>query len=360
MTKSQPPRKPQRARGRPKKKKVRPAKISLATHQEKNVAIAILRNQGKSCADIVAATGVSKTTVLRGGFATPRKERPGDDDASPTNVSPGVKDRRKLVKRIHKKNPRANSQDIVWALAKEEIHVSKRTVARDQKALGARHLTCDRVQRLSELQKANRLKWCKKLLREHPEDDPWWRSLVFSDESMRGTSDMDHTCWVFPGEARQQRQQARWDFKIHVWGYIGTDGVRCIRQVKGSVVKESYLELLKSTIGKRPWKDKRTWQQDNATAHTAAVVREWLKANVNCLEDWPANSPDLSPIENLWGRMWSDAVRLRPTTADELWSCVEKVFSEYPEEYTTKLVMSFRRRLLKCVEVKGDSVSGDY
>ena len=59
---------------------------------------------------------------------------------------------------------------------------------------------------------------------------------------------------------------------------------------------------MKATLGKRKWKDKRIWQQDNATAHTAKVVKTWLAANVKLLEDWPANSPDLSPIENLWGR----------------------------------------------------------
>jgi len=42
------------------------------------------------------------------------------------------------------------------------------------------------------------------------------------------------------------------------------------------------------------------FQHDNATTHTCHVSRTFLQQqNVNVL-DWPANSPDLSPIEHVW------------------------------------------------------------
>ena len=43
------------------------------------------------------------------------------------------------------------------------------------------------------------------------------------------------------------------------------------------------------------------FQQDGARAHTSAVSRAWLNKNIpNYNENWPPNSPDLSPIKNLW------------------------------------------------------------
>ena len=41
------------------------------------------------------------------------------------------------------------------------------------------------------------------------------------------------------------------------------------------------------------------FQQDGAPAHLTKNSIEFIKSKINLIEDWPANSPDLSPIENL-------------------------------------------------------------
>jgi len=48
------------------------------------------------------------------------------------------------------------------------------------------------------------------------------------------------------------------------------------------------------------------FQQNGARAHTSKATIAWLDANVKHYippEDWPPNSPDLSPIENVWSIM---------------------------------------------------------
>jgi len=50
------------------------------------------------------------------------------------------------------------------------------------------------------------------------------------------------------------------------------------------------------------------FQQDGARAHTSKATITWLDANIRPKhhippEDWPPNSPDLSPIENVWSIM---------------------------------------------------------
>lgn len=354
------PGRPKKKPGRPKKLKKRPAKlVGLRTEHEQMAAVAILASGGSSVRDMAQMTGLSRATVLR-RLGSPERVVAVRKSPTPSPVVLRQKARQKLVKKLHKKRRQSTSSDLVEELAKEGHFVTKRTVARDQRACGARHLTTEKVQKLTETQRETRLKWCRELVAKYPASHAFWQQIVFSDETYRGCSDMDATQWVYPGEARGQRRLTRWDMKVHVWGYVGWGGLRSLHLVEGTVTKDTYLALLKKTVGRRAWKRRRLWQQDNAKPHTANVVKAWLEQNVDCLPNWPPNSPDLSPIENVWGRMWADAMRSYPTSKEQLFDCVSATFNGYSDDYMNNLIESFRRRVLKCIEVNGASISGDY
>ena len=40
------------------------------------------------------------------------------------------------------------------------------------------------------------------------------------------------------------------------------------------------------------------FQQDNNPKHTSKKAKKWMESNKITLLDWPAQSPDLSPIEH--------------------------------------------------------------
>ncbi|MBW0556902.1 hypothetical protein O181_096617 [Austropuccinia psidii MF-1] len=59
--------------------------------------------------------------------------------------------------------------------------------------------------------------------------------------------------------------------------------------------------------------------EDNAPIHTARASTDWRNRHDIQKLDWPAHSPDLNPIENVWKTMKSQISKLyQPQTVDEL------------------------------------------
>jgi len=61
--------------------------------------------------------------------------------------------------------------------------------------------------------------------------------------------------------------------------------------------------------------------------------------------DWPANSPDLNPIENVWAVLKANVKKHRPSTVQQLTRAIYKEWKELTEEYAQALVSSMYRRV---------------
>ncbi len=68
----------------------------------------------------------------------------------------------------------------------------------------------------------------------------------------------------------------------------------------------------------------RCWFHFPAPAHTAKGTKSWFNDHGVTVLDWPANSPDLNPIENLWGIVKRKMRDTRPNNADELKATVKE------------------------------------
>ncbi|GBL99904.1 hypothetical protein AVEN_19410-1 [Araneus ventricosus] len=62
---------------------------------------------------------------------------------------------------------------------------------------------------------------------------------------------------------------------------------------------EKYLMPFAGNIGGRNWK----YQHDNAPIHTSSATKYYLNSKNATVIEWPPMSPDLNPIENVWGIM---------------------------------------------------------
>ncbi len=95
------------------------------------------------------------------------------------------------------------------------------------------------------------------------------------------------------------------------------------------------------------------FQQDLAPAHTAKGTKSWFNDHGVTVLDWPANSPDLNPIENLWGIVKRKLRDTRPNNADELKATVKETWASIPPQQCHKLISSMPRRIEAVIKAKG-------
>lgn len=266
----------------------------------------------------------------------------------------------RLIVRIAKKNPFTSSSAIKDDINKKYgISVSSRTIRRrlnESKLFGR---TAVKKPLVSKKNLKARLEFAKDNI-----DRPlsFWKNVLWSDESKfnRFGSDGKRQVW----RPVNQEFNPRYTIKtikhgggnVMVWAAFSWHGVGPIVKIDSKMDKFLYKSILKDHM--LPFADDNlpliwTFMHDNDPKHTSGLVKDWIIDEKIRMLKWPAQSPDINPIENLWNDVENHVKSAKPKNLNDLWIEIQNGWKSITPDRCQKLVESLPRRLAAVLANKG-------
>ncbi|GFV15169.1 transposable element Tcb2 transposase [Trichonephila clavipes] len=224
--------------------------------------------------------------------------------------------------------------------------ISRKTVARRLRGGGLyarRPVVCVP---LTRQHRTARLQWCRE---HHNWTEQDWACVLFSDESRFSLSSdcRRHLIWRESGTAyRPENIQEKDRYptcSIMVWAGIMINGLTRLHVLaNGTMTGQRYIDevllphvrLFRGAVG-----DKFVFMDDNATCHRTLSVQDCLDSEGIQRLVWPARSPDLNPIENVWDALGRQVAgrNYPPTNKNSLIRALTEEWDKLPQQLLDNL-----------------------
>lgn len=312
-----------------------------------------LKAGGLSVTEIAKRIGRGKATVSK--FLN-NKRSPAGRKKCGRKQKLSSRQRRIIVRTMSKGETSANR-----IVREMNLNVTRQTVVNVLKnTKNLKYVKRKQQPRLTPQHIANRLKFA----RDHQTWDRTWRTVIFSDEkkfNLDGPDGLKYYWHDLRREGQVFSKRVGGGGSIMVWGAFAYAGKIHLVEVKGRMNAKKYQDMLEANL--LPYAtdiagDTYIFQQDNAACHAAKTTIEWFNGHNIKLLPWPACSPDLNPIENLWGDM-ARAVYANGkqyNTVAELRTAIYEAWSNISMETLQKLVDSMKVRIFELALNKGSKI----
>lgn len=119
-----------------------------------------------------------------------------------------------------------------------------------------------------------------------------------------------------------------------------------------TLYKKGLLQSAKKLYG--PGNNNWVLQEDNDPKHRSRLCSSWKNENNITVLDWPSQSPDANPIENVWSLMKMKLRGKNISSIQQLTRALKRIWSELSLEYAEKLSESCTRRCQAIIDNNGD------
>lgn len=189
-----------------------------------------------------------------------------------------------------------------------------------------------------------------------------WSKVLWSDESMFQLFGSHGIQYV--RRPVNERYKSRYQIptvkhgggRVLVWGCFSSSGVGPLVRVKGIMDQTQYKDILEKQMlpfarnnMPRGW----LFQHDNDPKHTAKSVKKWLKTKRIRILDWPAQSPDLNPIENIWNTLKIACSRTKVSNEEQKFQLLQSEWNNITVDTLSNMVRSMPRRCEAVIKAFG-------
>jgi transposase len=247
-----------------------------------------------------------------------------------------------------------------------KVSCSKSQVAIIRRALGLRHLWAKKTEKLKPGHIDKRWRFAIAIQRRPEFNMPW----IISDESSFVMCPTRKKLYRFRGEHSEAifQEFQGYPVKCMVWGAIGPGYKSPLIWFKEYITAQTYVQQLEQNdifknLDLQFGCEGYIFQQDGARPHTAVHSLTYFRQRkVRMLPpdaSWPACSPDLSPIEQIWGAM-KHQINITAATAgpESFFNEILRIWNAIPISTVNNYMNSLKPRIWALEDLQGRSLTG--
>ena len=189
--------------------------------------------------------------------------------------------------------------------------------------------------------------------------------MIFSDEKKFNLDGPDGYQYYWHDLRKDQEiysKRVQGGGGVMIWAAFARNGktnLAFITQRMNSIKYQQVLSAHLLSFGPRIADDNFVFMQDNAPVHSSASTKAWFSSkNINVMK-WPSLSPDLNPIENLWGilsrKVYQNGRQF--SSVEQLKTAIIECWEEIPLQTLGTLIDSMKNRVFEVILNKGNAIN---